>query len=247
MPQAELETTSRAIDVELSSLDFCGPLALLLELIEKRRLPITQISLAEVADQYLERVRAMAAASAELLADFLVIGARLLLIKSRALLPSPPQETEEEDVAADLELRLLEYRIFKEAAEKLREIEESGFRSYPRQGTYDYGDGSEPPLEPPPPAALAAALSRMLKALEPDPDRLQLAPRVSVEERIKVVIDLVRAKESATFSELCGNTIDQVVATFLAILELMRRGFLVAEQEQPFTEIKLVLLEARPE
>lgn len=243
MPETERGITSATvIDVELSGLDFCGPLALLLELIEKRRLPITQVSLADVADQYLERVRGMASVSAELLADFLVIGARLLLIKSRALLPSAPHEDEQEDVAADLEQRLLEYRIFKEAAERLRGMEESGLRSYPRQTIPDYSDGSEPPLEPTPPAALAAAMSRMLKALQPDPDQLRLTPRISVEERIAYVLDLIGSKASATFADLAGSTVDQVVATFLAILELMRRGYLVAEQERPFAEIRLVLL-----
>src|SRR5512143_2951529 len=118
-------TDTSAIDIELSNVAFCGPLAMLLELIEKRRLPIAQVSLAEVADQYLTRIRTLVGMNADVLADFLVIGAKLLLIKSRALLPSPPREDEKDNVAADLEQRLLEYRIFREAAERLREIEET--------------------------------------------------------------------------------------------------------------------------
>ncbi len=82
-------TEKPAIDLELVTPAFSGPLALLLELIERRRLPITEVSLAEVADQYLERMRTMAGLDPELLADFLVIAAKLLVIKSRELLPSP--------------------------------------------------------------------------------------------------------------------------------------------------------------
>ena len=237
-------TDTATIDLEISSLAFCGPLALLLELIEKRRLPITQVSLAEVADQYLDRMHSVAGTNADLLADFLSIGARLLLIKSRALLPAPPREEAEEDPAVDLEQRLLEYRIFKEAAELLRAIEETGRRSYPRPEAPDYGD-VEPPLEPVPPDALARAMARMLKALEPEADRLALVPRVTVEERIAQLVDLLRTRRSARFSELAGHTIDHIVATFLAILELMRRGMLIAEQEAPFAEITISLLAAK--
>ncbi len=234
-------TDTSAIDIELSNVAFCGPLAMLLELIEKRRLPIAQVSLAEVADQYLERIRTLVGMNADVLSDFLVIGAKLLLIKSRALLPSPPREDEQDDVAADLEQRLLEYRIFREAAERLREIEETGRRAYPRQAVPGY-EGREPPLEPIPPDALARAMARMLKALEPERDRLALAPRASVEERIAMLLQFLTLQRSARFSELAGNTVDQVVATFLAILELMRRAMLIAEQETAFGEIRLSLL-----
>lgn len=234
------ETTP--IDLELASPAFIGPLALLLELIEKRRLPITEVSLAQVADQYLERMRTLVGINAEILADFLVIAARLLVIKSRALLPSQTHSPDEPDVAAELEQRLLEYRIFKEAAERLRELEESDRRSYPRQIGAEEADRPEPPLDAIPPEALSAAMARMLKALQPEREQLALVPRVSVEQRIEHLIGHLYARLSATFSELAGNTVGEVVATFLAILELMRRGFLTARQETPFAEIELSLI-----
>lgn len=234
-------TETRTIDLDLSNPSFSGPLALLLDLIERRRLPITQVSLAEVADQYLERMHALVGLDADILADFLVVGARLLLIKSRALLPSEPRAQEEEDVAADLEQRLLEYRIFKEAAEKLRELEESGRRSYPRQAPPDIGATPEPPLAPTPPSALASAMARMLKALEPHPDTLSITPRATVEQRIAHILDRLSRGGTGSFSHLAGHTVDQIVATFLAILELMRRGILVAEQQSAFGEIRLSL------
>lgn len=233
-----------AIDLELSTPAFCGPLALLLELIEKRRLPITEVSLAEVTDQYLERMRSLVGLDPEILADFLVVAAKLLVIKSRELLPSEPLPSEEPDVAAELQQRLLEYALFRDAAERLRSLEESGRRSYPRQQPPDVSNRPEPPLEPVPPEALRDAMVRMLKALHQGREPLKLPPVVSVEQRIEHLMRHLALRGAATFAELAGATIAEVVATFLALLELMRRGAVSAEQEHPFAEIRISLAEA---
>src|SRR5438128_12019829 len=117
--------------LELHLETFDGPLELLLLLIEQHRLPITQISLAQVADQYLAQVHAQPALDAELLADFLVIGGKLLLLKSRALLLTDEPDAEAEEVASDLAERLATYRVFRAAAETLRELEQRGERTFP--------------------------------------------------------------------------------------------------------------------
>src|SRR5216684_6292299 len=119
------------LQLELHLETFDGPLELLLLLIEQRRLPITQVSLAQVADQYLSHVRAQPALDTELLAEFLVIGGKLLLLKSRALLLSEEPDPEVEEVASDLAERLATYRVFRAAAEVLRELEQRGERMYP--------------------------------------------------------------------------------------------------------------------
>jgi len=228
------------IDLELATPAFNGPLALLLQLIEKRRLPITQVSLAEVADQYLVRMRTIAGLDPELLADFLVIAARLLVIKSRELLPSQPVILEEEgDPVADLERRLIEYRIFKEAAEQLKRLEEEGLHSYSRQPSAEPPNYPEPPLAPVPPEALHFAMVRMLKAMKPEGQRLSLESRVSVAERIQYLLSYLSARTSAVFSEMAGHTIGEMVATFLALLELLRRGAVSAEQGEAFGEIRI--------
>ncbi len=231
------------IDVELSNPAFCGPLGLLLELIERRRLPIAEVSLADVADQYLERMRTLVGLDPELLADFLVIAAKLLVIKSRELLPTSAPLPEELDVAAELQQRLVEYRIFKEAAGQLRLLEESGHRSYPRQSAGPGPSLPEPPLEPVPPDVLRDAMVRMLKALRAEEAPLALAPRVSVEERIQFLLDCISSRGFAVFSEVAGRTVGEVVATFLALLELLRRDLLAAVQESPFAEIRVSRLE----
>ena len=228
--------------VELSSPAFCGPLALLLELIEQRRLPITEVSLAEVTDQYLERMRLLVGVDPELLADFLVIAAKLLVIKSRELLPSKPSlSSEEPGPATDLQQMLLEYSIFREAAEKLRQLEESGRRTYPRRPVPASAGRIEPALEPVPPEALRAAMERMLRAIQRPAGVLELSRRVSVQERMEQLLTYLSARCSATFAEIAGNSIDAIVATFLAVLELLRRGEICAEQEAPFAEIRLSL------
>jgi len=235
-----------SIDLELISPAFCGPLALLLELIERRRLPITEVSIAEVADQYLDRMKTLVGLDPEVLADFLVIAARLLLLKSRELLPSEPIQEEEVDVAAELQQRLLEYRVFREAAELLRKLEESGDRSFTREPSEECAPRPEPPLQPIPPILLQASMLRMLKALQPKKGALELTPRVSVQERMEQLLDWLSSQQFAVFSELAGSTVHEIVATFLALLELLRLGQVGAVQEESFAEIRLFLTK-RPE
>src|ERR1700716_4253629 len=100
------------VQLELHLDSFDGPLELLLLLIEQRRLPITQVSLAQVADQYLAQVHAKPAIDPNLLADFLVIGGKLLLLKSRALLLSEEPDPAVEEVASDLAERLAPHAGF---------------------------------------------------------------------------------------------------------------------------------------
>ena len=130
---ATAPTPGTPVQLELHLEAFDGPLELLLLLIEQRRLPITQVSLAEVADQYLAQVHALPTLDPELLADFLAIGSRLLLLKSRALLLSDEPDPATEEVASDLTERLITYRVFRAAAEVLRDLEQRGARTYPSQ------------------------------------------------------------------------------------------------------------------
>src|SRR5919204_200534 len=125
---------------------FQGPLDLLLTLIERRRLAITDVSLAAVADQYLQAVRSLPERDPDLLGEFLVIAARLLLLKSRALLPQA-DEPDEEESPDDLAERLEEYRRFKEAALALAARFESGEQAFPHPPPPDLQD-YQPELDP---------------------------------------------------------------------------------------------------
>ena len=129
--RARSRSNNGAVQLELHLETFDGPLELLLLLIEQRRLPITQVSLAQVADQYLAQVHALPVLDPELLAEFLSIAGKLLLLKSRALLLTDEPDEEAEEVASDLQDRLVTYRLFRIAAEALRELEHRGGRMYP--------------------------------------------------------------------------------------------------------------------
>ncbi len=113
---------------------FEGPLDLLLHLIEREELDITEVSLAQVTNQYVDYLAQFGERQLDNLADFLVVAAKLLLIKSRVLLPQPPltSTSEEEEDADDLVRQLIEYKRFKEAALRLAEIEALGLHSYIR-------------------------------------------------------------------------------------------------------------------
>jgi segregation and condensation protein A len=231
-------TDARQLELHLESFD--GPLELLLLLIEQRRLPITQVSLAQVADQYLAQVHALPSLDAELLADFLVIGGKLLLLKSRALLLTEEHDPEAEEVASDLAERLATYRVFRAAAEVLRELEQRGERMYPT--LREPSLGTEPaPLAPLGPESLLAVWRRFAAEAAPEQIDLPGVARASVDERRARILDVLRAVPSASFRSLAGDTVDQVVATFLALLELFRRGQIHVDQPTPFGDLILSL------
>jgi segregation and condensation protein A len=228
-----------ATQLELHLETFDGPLELLLMLIEQHRLPITQVSLAQMADQYLAHVHAQPSLDAELLADFLVIGGKLLLLKSRALLLTEEPDDEAEEVASDLADRLATYRVFRAAAEVLRELEQRGDRLYATQREPLLAVGPAP-LQAIRPEALLAAWQRF--NAEPHASQIELPgiTRASVEERRARILDVLRSSTSVSFRAVAGATVDEVIATFLAVLELFRRGLIHVQQPVPFGDLVLL-------
>ncbi len=224
---------------------FEGPLDLLLHLIQKNELDITVISLGLVADQFVEHLRGLAEVRAEVIADFLVVAAKLLLIKSRLLLPRPPvkEEEEEEDPGETLARRLRQYKRFKQAAGFLKAVEEQGRPSYVR-------------VAPPPPMEarldleglslddLIAALSQLAKLeQEAQPANTLLIPRkVTVREKIEWIEQLMASGLPVPFARVVGRhgTRVDIVVSLWAVLELIKRGRLRAQQSELFGEILLV-------
>ncbi|MGI9149457.1 MAG: segregation and condensation protein A [Chloroflexota bacterium] len=234
---------SRATQLELHLESFDGPLELLLLLIEQRRLPITQVSLAQVADQYLAQVHAQPAIDPDLLADFLVIGGKLLLLKSRALLLTEEPDLEVDEVASDLAERLATYRVFRTAAELLRELEQRGARMYPTQREQAVGT-APPPLVPLEAEALLGVWRRLLGSSLAGQVELPTLSRASVDERRTSILDALRHAASVSFRSMAGTSVDEVVATFLAVLELFRRGQIRVHQPAQFGDLTLSLLAA---
>jgi segregation and condensation protein A len=225
---------------------FEGPLDLLLYLIEREELEITAVSLVQVTDQYLSYLHSGEQIDADALAEFIAIGARLLLLKSRALLPRPPaDEQPEEDLGEDLVLRLKEYRRFKEVAGSLKEMEELGLRAYPRLA---------PPTDVPLPTGLdgvtldlLAGIVREVLERQPEeaPEGVVERQVVSVEEKVEELSEALQGKKRVSFRAFisaCRSRIEVIVA-FLAVLELIKELRLRAEQDALFGDISLVAVE----
>jgi segregation and condensation protein A len=196
-----------------------------------------------VADQYLAQIRALPELDRDLLADFLYIAGRLLLLKSRALLLTEEPDPVAEEVAGDLTERLATYRVFRAAAEVLRGLEQRGERTYvsPREPLVN---DAPPPLAPTPPEALLAVWRRFEAERQQHAQAVELPglARASVDERRTQVLDALRIRGRVTFREVAGTTVDQVVATFLAVQELFRRGVIAVQQPHQFSDLEMSLL-----
>lgn len=224
---------------------FAGPLDLLLQLIERERLDISAVSVAQVADQFLAHVRQMGGADADVLADFLVMAVRLVWIKSRLLLPRPPEpdEEEEEDPAQALARQLQEYKRFKEAASALRGLEEQGRHTYLRlapppelEKRLEVGSASLTEL-----LAAAQAAFRALADTQPPavPNGMVVPFTLTIEDQIQHIRRAVHEHRRVTFQGLLRHARHrmEVIVTLLAVLELIKLRQVTVTQPQVFGEI----------
>ncbi len=221
---------------------FEGPLDLLLRLIEREELDVTTVALARVTDQYLERLAELEQRQARDLADFLVVAAKLVLIKSAALLPSPSKPTSEEDtqeVGQDLVHRLQIYKRFKEIANLLHERERSGLHTYIRlapslQRAPD-PDLSEVSLQD----LLSLAQEALVMASGPPVDEVVAPVTVTIEEQIEhIELELAQIGQ-VVFRSLLSRaaTRIEVIVTLLAVLELIKQDRVSVRQNALFGEI----------
>lgn len=223
---------------------FEGPLGLLLQLIEEEELDITEISLAKIADQYIEHIKALSVTHPDELADFLVVAAKLLLIKSKALLPYLYIE-EEEDIK-ELEEQLKMYKEFLEASKHIEElIGKKNFmfaREFSRQSIF-----STTKLFSPPKGLtkddLRMALSSLIVKLRP-PEKLEeerIERKIHLEEKIFSIQQLLVNKIRINFSyilEKAGSK-TEVIVSFLAMLELIKQKEILVSQHGLFEEIEI--------
>ena len=222
---------------------FEGPLDLLLQLIERAELDITRLALAQVTDQYLEHLRNMTVLPAEEVSAFLVIAAKLLQIKSEVLLPRLPNREEgEEDPGEALARQLLLYRQFKRVADGLEQREHAGIRSYLRLSAFQRPEAT---LDLSGVGILDLILAARMILFDED-DRAELRtvvspPAVTIREKIRLISSLLRQKGQMTFHSLLSNTHSriEIVVTFLALLELIKRHMVNVEKAIRFGEIEI--------
>ena len=227
---------------------FDGPIELLLHLIERQELDITEVSLVAITDQYLRAIEALQEIEPEALADFLVVAARLLYIKSRGLLPQPEVEEEEEKQSEALLQQLLDYRRFKAAADELRLRASIGLRTNVRLAPPQMErrlDLTDLTIE-----RLAAAAQRAMRnvASSVAPPSVRAYP-ITVAEQMAAIRERIRSQAGAdgggdrylSFTALLSQSCSrlEIVVTFLAVLELIKQREIAAEQQETFGEIVL--------
>jgi segregation and condensation protein A len=222
---------------------FEGPLDLLLRLVEREELDISQVSLAIVADQYLAHIALLRQLTAANLVSFLTIAAKLLVIKSRSLLPPAEDELAEEeeyDPAADLTRQLLEYKRFKEAAVRLRTIEETGLHTHSRAASPPKPEWALLPGEITV-SELLTAFKRALEAHPPFPavDSVVAPVAVHIADCMQTIRNLLQQHARLSFSSLLRRARSRLeaIVTLLAALEMIKQQRLQAVQEQLFGEI----------
>jgi segregation and condensation protein A len=248
--QAVTDGTATEAGFTVRLVNFTGPFDLLLQLIGKHKLDVTEVALSQVTDDFIAYIRAMGDAwDLDEASEFLVVAATLLDLKAARLLPAAEVESEEDLALLEardlLFARLLQYKAFKEAAAAIAGMEAVAGRRYPRAVTLEpqYAEALPDLVLGIGPDRLAALA---VKALTPKPvpvvsiDHVHQV-RVSVREHAQHLRDRLLRMRAATFRTLCADCQStlEVVARFLALLELYREGLVSFEQVTALGELTI--------
>lgn len=231
---------SYQVDTEVYS----GPLDLLLDLIQRAELDITRLSLAKVTDQYIEHIEKMQSISASDISEFLVIAAKLIQIKSEALLPRPVLHEEgEEDLGEALARQLILYRLIKNAAGWLKDREEKGIHTYlhiakPFSANISV-DMSDISIKD-----LVNSLN-ILYTSEADIKALGTVitiPKITFRRKIQSIMHDLSVQKNASFLSLLGNDRSRLnlLVVFLAILELVKQNYIITQQNSIFGDFTII-------
>ena len=247
-----------AISVRLQV--FEGPLDLLLHLIEKNKVNIYDIPIAEITEQYLAYIRALKHEDMEIASEFMVMAAELLDIKCRMLLPKDPEEDEEEeDPREELVRRLLEYKMYKSLSGDLRDMMDAEDSVYRAPSVPKEVRSFRPKADP---AELMKDLTlgklRVIfeETLRRQKDKLdpirsefrevQTDP-VRLDEKVRELAGYARKHRTFSFRKLMGRQKGrmQTIVMFLAVLEFMKAGYITIRQEEQFDDIEIEAVEGR--
>jgi len=229
---------------------FEGPLDLLLYLIKKNEVNIYDIPIAVITEQYLMYLEVMRELNLEIVGDYLMIAAELGLIKSRMLLPKPEIEEEEEDPRAELVRRLLEYQRYKEAAGTLLAFDILERDVFTR--IIQYEDDSDEINQP-----VRTDLWSLIEAFRAIWNRKDFSSisdisleleLITLEQKVSELITKLKIHKNILFEELFGEnpTRFEIVITFLAVLELIKSGLLIAYQDFSYSPIQILYVGDNP-
>ncbi len=224
--------------LEIKVDQFKGPLDLLLDLIKKNKLDITQISLIKITDQYIKYLEELPEIAADEVADFLLVAAKLIFIKSKVLLPIIEEEEEE---PSDLLEQLKIYKEYLDASKKINIMLNNN--NFLFAGS---GNKKEQTIFSPPKKInknlLAIIFKNFLNNLnqkEIRQEKEKIIRKISLHEKIKEMSELLKNKKQIIWSDIFNSFLrkDERVVSFLALLELVRRENISIKQQKPFSEI----------
>ena len=232
-----------------------GPLDLLLELIKKNEMDIYNIQISEITRQYLEQLAVMKQLDLEVAGEYIVMAATLIYIKSKTLLPQDGQDDDDEggDPRAELVRKLLEYQAFKEAAKELGLLEGERGKIFTRQITDYYL--SEIQAEDVEIDTFSANLFDLLSAFQTvltKAGRVEMhevfEQEITIEEKMAEIQTRLNQEKRVVFSHLFGErwTRNILIATFLAVLEIVRTKLARVLQDSQFGEIFIEKIESKP-
>lgn len=228
------------MNAQVKIAQFEGPFDLLLNLIGEEKLDISEVSLSEVTEQFLSYLDTLDEDRAEELADFLVVAARLLYLKSRVLLPQFSPDDEEYGPSLEDQLRV--YKAFVEASKTINRRwlgpHLSVFRIEPARAPQGFVEPKNLDV-----AAIHAAMNELLVRIKPPKPlpQTQIDKAVSMKERIDRIRKMLRSKKQFSFSDIVGSGENktEVIVGFLALLELVKQKNLVLVQTKIFSDIKI--------
>jgi segregation and condensation protein A len=223
---------------------FEGPLDLLLHLIKRDEVDIHDIPIAHITKQYLQYIEIMRLLDLEVAGEFLVMAATLMRIKAKMLLPLPASNEEEDegDPREELVQRLVEYRLYKEAAEKMQE-QEALRRTLHERGMVPSEDDAGPlPLAP---ATLFDLLGALQRVLARKPERVVYAVQTEefdIEDKMSLIARTVAEGGQLLFSDLvqAARARMEIVVSFMALLELVKLGRVLCVQDANFADILIL-------
>ncbi len=234
------ESKFRKMDLHLGAFD--GPLDLLLHLIRETKLDILDLPMAEVTRQYMDYLHLMEELNLEIAAEFVAMAAHLLQIKSRLMLPRPPADEGLEDPREELVQKLLDYQSVKEAAQKLaqREQEQAKVAYVKGLDITEHARVEDEPIRATLFDLLGAYRDALKRLLPPPPVEVRTQPK-TIEQRIQELMATLNDQDWHPFDALLAQVIsrDDVVLTFLALLELVRLGKISLSQVGVFGEIRV--------
>lgn len=220
---------------------FEGPLDLLLRMIEEQEMSISDVSLAKIADQYVQYLEGMENLNPAEMADFLVVAAKLIWIKSKALLPSLEIQDEE---GGDLAKQLLIYKEYRDASQVIHKIVSRKRFTFVRERTpLTSGDV----LFNPPVWLTQEKLARVIREIIEDLEPVVRLPRgvvrsvISIQEKIQQIREMIHKNIEIKFHSMISKAKGrvEVVVNFLAVLELLKQRHIIVRQEEMFGEIHI--------